>query len=288
MDRFRFRTLFEELLYDPESSFAVLKRRQPEALALISQLARLGSPEAVQWKMERNETDYQVSFDEIWELYAVSRVSDLLLLAFQEGNFSRVLPITWRPTIIAEQRTEFWLSLNMQPITQTTFSPFYHEIVEVVQAENPAQPITLLEELWPGFMLGCMLFCRAGVKVAAGTDHAIKDIAEHSTMYFNYTRAYRPCEDLSRGWGSNSQWRTDFRRDYAVEGAYFYNVDGKWNVMERAPKTGPGRNTEPTRNEFSAEERLELLTHRCFVRTAKFHGDLWPYYDYYVDTSNKV
>jgi len=84
------------------------------------------------------------------------------------------------------------------------------------------------------------------------------------------------------GWGSNSQWRTDFRRDYAIDGTYYYNVDGKWDVRELAPREGPG-NGEPTRNEISEEERIELLTHRCFVRTAKPHNDLWPYNDYFVD-----
>jgi hypothetical protein len=31
---------------------------------------------------------------------------------------------------------------------------------------------------------------------------------------------------VSHGWGSNSQWGTDFRRDYVTDEAYVYNVDG--------------------------------------------------------------
>jgi hypothetical protein len=30
---------------------------------------------------------------------------------------------------------------------------------------------------------------------------------------------------------------------------------------------------------LSVEQRIELLTHRCFIRTTLPHDDLWPYAD---------
>ena len=82
----------------------------------------------------------------------------------------------------------------------------------------------------------------------------------------------RPFQDLSHGWGSNSQWRTSFRRDYRIGQEFHYNVDGKHDLA------APGATAED-RDGLTREERTELLTNRCFVRTTKPHGDLWPYDD---------
>ena len=83
----------------------------------------------------------------------------------------------------------------------------------------------------------------------------------------------RACQDLSVGWGSNSQWRTDFRRDYHAGTDFYFNVDGTNDL--RRPLS------EPDRDGLTRGERIELLTHRCFITVDKDKplNDLWPYDD---------
>jgi hypothetical protein len=49
-------------------------------------------------------------------------------------------------------------------------------------------------------------------------------------------------------------------------------VDGKLDLA--APDS-----TVESRDDLTREERTELLTNRCFVRTTKPQNDLWPYHD---------
>lgn len=183
--------------------------------------------------------------EELWRLYALSRIIDLL-----------------RPEI---DLAEFASCFGLEPIAPRAFHPFFHEIVSVDPAPGR---ITIVKEVWPGFMIGPLLIARAGCAIAADPATIEKEVAENSTLYWAFLRPNRPTEDLSDGWGSNSQWRTVFRRDYALGGAYHYNVDAK----------GGGRD-----DQLNAEERLELLRHRCFVKCAKRHGDRWPYDDKWVE-----
>ncbi|HTN90221.1 MAG TPA: hypothetical protein VL242_41385 [Sorangium sp.] len=52
----------------------------------------------------------------------------------------------------------------------------------------------------------------------------------------------------------------------------YYNVDGKHDLGVPEP-------TAEYDDALTREERVELLTHRCFVTTAKQHDDLYPYDD---------
>lgn len=125
-------------------------------------------------------------------------------------------------------------------------------------------------------MLGSMLFSRAGVSVSGGRDVFNARIAETSSLFWAVRRKSRPHQDLSHGWGGNSQWRTDFRRDYRVDNKCFYNVDAQHDLSVARP-TGPYPDSADY--PLSRDERVELLTHRCFVRTARPSDDLWPYDD---------
>jgi hypothetical protein len=121
-------------------------------------------------------------------------------------------------------------------------------------------------------LLGDMVFSRAGVRVSGGRRFIRKDVAESSTLYWAFRRKNRPSQDLSHGWGSNSQWRTRFRRDYRLGEEFHYNVDGKHDLAAPEPAA-------EDRDGLAREERIELLTNRCFIRTVKPHSDLWPYDD---------
>jgi hypothetical protein len=206
---------------------------------------------------------------ELWSLYALSRVNDLLLLNFQQGPSAKRFP---DPRISLQEYLLFAESLALNSVDQPSFSSFYHEIVEVDEAPNDSQSVTLEEVLWPCLMLGDMMFSRAGVRVSGGRRHISKQLGESSTLYWTYRRKNRRCLDLSHGWGSNSQWGTDFRRDYRIDDEFYYNVDGKIDLNT------PIADSEE-RDVFSREVRIELLVNRCFIRTTPPEYDLWPFND---------
>lgn len=120
----------------------------------------------------------------------------------------------------------------MKRVEVTRFDPFFHEIVAVEQNNESDAPIEITHELWPCLMLGKMLFGRAGVRMSAGERHAVAGIADRSTLHDVFLRRYRPTSDRSLGWGSHSQWKTDFRRDYLTVDAYHFNVDADADIDE--------------------------------------------------------
>ena len=113
-------------------------------------------------------------------------------------------------------------------------------------------------------------------------------VAEQSTLYWAHRRLQRPTDDLSVGWGHNSQWRTAFRRDYADDEHYYFNVDGdmdiggpvpRWNTAaSRARWDGRDPGHDPA-HPLPLEARRELLVHRCFVRSTPPDVDHFPYKD---------
>ena len=119
----------------------------------------------------------------------------------------------------------------------------------------------------PGLMLGDLLFSRSGVRIVAGSRHALKSVAEQSPLYFAYRRLHRRTVDLSQGWGSNSQWRTLVRRNYVAGDRLIYNIDGTTSL----DATGPTHRDEAG---LTAAQRLELCRHRCFVVTDNNDPDL--------------
>jgi hypothetical protein len=208
--------------------------------------------------------------DDLCRLYALSRVNETLLLGYQQG---RADGTDWPgPVISLDDYVRFAEAFGLSVVDPSTFTPFHHEIVEVDQAPDDDAPVELVSTLWPCLMLGDMLFSRAGARISAGRRFVHKEVAESSMLYWAYRRKNRPHQDLSHGWGSNSQWRTRFRRDYSLGGAYHYNVDRKQDLA--APDAGV-----IDRDGLSRAERIELLTHRCFVVTTKPDSDLWPYDD---------
>jgi len=195
-----FRRLFHLLEESEEGSQAyrdVLLPYQPQALEMMSALRAYGSLDAMAWRRDQSDPcsggDRRQYYSCLEHLYALARVSDLLLLPFQPVREPGAEYVwSWAPNIQLEERNEWLRSLGMRAIEQETFHPFYHEIVEVEQAPDPDESITLLETIWPGFMLGQMLFCRAGARIRAGAHVARKDIAERSRLYWAYARNNRP------------------------------------------------------------------------------------------------
>lgn len=295
-----FRELFGRVeVYEGSKAYEdVLLPWQPQALEAMDVLKSYGCAEAIYWSKDQPDAcsgGYPQNYYTCLEhLYAFSRVSDLLLLAFEpvrnpdadyvwkRWSYDEPREV-WTPPIRLEERNEWLRSLGMQEADQPTFHPFYHEIVEVDQAPDPDEPISLVETLWPGFLLGHMLFCRAGVRVRGGEHLINKDIAENSRMYWTYIRHNRKAIDDSHGWGHNSQWRTDFRRDYVTKEAYYYNVDGEDDIYEddKFIETD-AYSLEPDFHnpDLTLSQRIELLTNRCFIITSerRFNEALYARY----------
>ena len=83
--------------------------------------------------------------EDLSRLYALGRVNEVLLLRFQRG---RADGTDWPgPKVSLDEYVWFAESLGMTVAGSQSFSPFYHEIVEVAQADNEEQPVTVLDLL---------------------------------------------------------------------------------------------------------------------------------------------
>ncbi|MBO1414877.1 hypothetical protein [Streptomyces sp. FH025] len=209
----------------------------------------------------------------VWELYALHRVSDRLLLPFQPPSDEPGSPDLRHP-LSQREYLDVFASLGMAPFEDgdafdafDPFDPFLHEIVEVDQADDPHAPIEITEVLWPGLMLGRLLFNRAGVRIRAGVEHAQRGVADRSPLYWTFRRRHRPTVDLSQGWGGNSQWRTGFRLDYRTPDGDRLNVAGN-RPIDGSAHLHPDHpeNLGPEERLLTPGERRELLRHRCLLR----------------------
>ena len=209
--------------------------------------------------------------EELSRLYAASRVNDVLRRCFEPPSEHAS---SWAgPALGREDYVRFMNGLGFHVVEHPSFDPFFHEIVGV--SSSPEGPVRVTETYWPALFLGDMLFSRAGCAVVGPRDVIDPEIATTSLLHWAIGRRNRKTFDLSVGWGGNSQWRTSFRRDYRVGAMQHFNVDGPLDV--RAKNTG--RQPNSAREDLSPDERIELLTHRAFVRTAKPDDDLWPWDD---------
>ncbi|MFF0623683.1 hypothetical protein [Streptomyces sp. NPDC004296] len=238
-----------------------LDRAQGDYRAWLATAAEDGS----WWAEKGTEPDGR---ELVWELYALHRVSDRLLLAFQSPSHGPGSPHP-RPLLSEREYLDVFTSLGMTPFEDgDAFDPFLHEIVEVEQADDPYAPIEVTELRWPGLMLGRLLFNRAGVRIRAGVEYAQRGVADRSPLYWTFRRHHRPTVDLSQGWGGNSQWRTGFRLDYRTPAGDRLNVtgdrpiDGSADLYPDHPQ-----NLSPEERLLTPGERRELLRHRCLVRT---------------------
>ena len=232
-------------------------------------------PDELRWPAafrERTEGDWSAATDEdLCRLYALFRVTSLSLLRLQTG---RADGSGYRgPKVGVEGLRRFLERLGFHVPEAMSYHPFFHEILSVRESGEAAAPVEILDTRWPCFMLGDLLFCRSGVAVSAGRSRVDPEIAGSSKLYWAHRREDRPCEDLSHGWGGRSQWGTALRRDYRRAGGYHFNVDGR----ERLDDPGATVRNVP------AATMIELVRHRCLVRTRIDDSDLFPYPYWYVE-----
>jgi hypothetical protein len=234
--------------------------------------AQLAELESLRHRERRPAQGVRYIGDELllrsWEMYALSRISDYLLkLSCPEGSAQPGFGVTggrrFDPQALAAY-TEFLTGIGLTPFEEReSFSPFHHEIFAVV-ADEDATTVTVEDVLWPGYWFGDLLFSRAGVRVRA-PGHLVDPIAATtSTLYFTHSRHPRRTNDLSKDWGSNSQWRTRFSRFYSDSEGLHLNWDGDTDIGADVPVVPDGYPPHPD-VERSLQRLRELLLHRCFV-----------------------
>jgi len=208
--------------------------------------------------------------EDLWRLYALSRVCEMLMLSLDTAE---PLARSGRPLALSMRQFEdFFSRLGIDAMRPGVYAPFHHEIVAVFPAPAPGQVPQILAWHWPCLMLGTLMIQRGGVTLSADAEVLVPGIADTSTLYWACHRNSRPTHDLAHGWGSNSSWRTAFRRDYHLGDNYRFNVDGKCDLSSIAPGT-------LDESGLSKAERIELLINRSFVTTTKEHTDRFPYKD---------
>ena len=203
-----------------------------------------------------------------YTFYALHRVNELLLLSFQEGSAEG----TSVAKITMDEYIRFWTKLGFEVVNQTEFHPFFHEIYKVEQCEDEDYQPEIIKVQWPCLMFGELLFSRAGVWIRVGSNRIDKKTAENSTLYWSHRRNHRPYTDLSQGWGHNSQWSTSFRMDYWNKEMLYYNMNCDEGLI-------------PEDDELSYDQRMEVLKHRCFVKSQEI-SDCYPY-DYFATEKYK-
>ncbi|MFF0825106.1 hypothetical protein ACFYUR_32445 [Micromonospora haikouensis] len=205
--------------------------------------------------------------EDLWALYALSRVMELLILPGQPPATDPGEPADW---LASSAYGRFVAAIGGTFPEGEGFHPFLHEIVEVEPADDPQAPPVLVGQWWPGCLVGSLLLMRGGVSVRAGARHLDPALASTSTLYWAWRRRYRQVVDLSHGWGGNSQWRTAFRRDYRLADRLVYNADAAMDPTPPHPG-GPDPCTD-----------VDLLRYRC--STLADHGDdQWVWDSHHVE-----
>jgi len=220
--------------------------------------------------------------EEIWRLYSFHRFNELLLLNFQEPKISQ---LNHALKINSQEYRSLMSALGLEVLSYPKFLPIFHQIVEVEYNQNPDAEIEIIEEFWPTLKLQNLVVSRASCKIRAGKNKINKKIAENSTLYWSHRRLNRKYNDESLGWGHNSQWRTQFRRDYILDNCIVYNHDADIIICNNQyifanedvkNKFDTGFYQEDFTN-FTNDQIVELVTNRNFIFSDKDNIEAYPY-----------
>lgn len=215
-----------------------------------------------------------------WNLYALSRVLDYAVWNLQpkapEGERPETSP---RDTcgLTSAELSDFAESVGLTVVGRDAFHPFYNEPVFVEPSDDSADRPELVDSVWPCLMLGNMLIYRGGVRIRSNSAELAKERAEKAPLFWSRYRRARLSMDLSLGWGSNSQWRTDFRRDFECGESFLYNADGFFSLNE------PRHKRDQFRADLPDDEWVHLLKYRYALAGNHNPHDLWPWNYRYVE-----
>ncbi|NNE88415.1 MAG: hypothetical protein HKN27_10100 [Silicimonas sp.] len=198
--------------------------------------------------------------EDLWRLYALTRLLDVIRLG--------MAPLATPHTIEPEEYTRFAEALSLTAVEPSSYHPFWHEVVAIEVAVSQSAMPRLVRTQWATLMLGPLLISRGGATVNAGSDVMNPDVALKSTLYWAYVRNGRSTRDLGSDWGSNSQWRTEHRLDYATQTEFHFNKGGTGETFDETPLI----------------DALELLRYRCCLTSRRYDGPDFPHALTYVES----
>ncbi|XZF16557.1 hypothetical protein ACTHGU_10480 [Chitinophagaceae bacterium MMS25-I14] len=207
--------------------------------------------------------------EDIWELYALTRVLDMLTLRFQPDNKADGSDWPGLELSLAEY-IAFNNLIGLNTEVPRSFNTFDCEIIEAREGEIDFHIDTYL---FPIVRLKNLIIKRAGVNISLNPHNYNLTIINNTTIYWAHRRKNRKYEDLSHGWGHNSQWRTDLRLDIETYDSFIYNLNGKFDLNNVTPELSAELNTE----NLSIQEAIELVKFRHFIMSTKENGGLFPY-----------
>ncbi|MBX3163105.1 MAG: hypothetical protein KF900_01380 [Bacteroidetes bacterium] len=219
-----------------------------------------------------------LSQEDIWELYALTCVLDILTLRFQPDNKADGSEWSGSKLSISEY-VEFNNLIGLNTITPTSFGTFDCEILEAHTGENDFQ---INECLFPAVKLKNLMLKRAGVKISLNPQNYNLSLINNASIYWTFRRKNRKYFDLSQGWGSDSQWRTDLRLDIETDNSFIYNYNGKLNLNNITAE----QLHEIKEQGLEVEEAIELTKYRHFISSTKNGLDLFPYHFKYEEKKN--
>ena len=229
------------------------------------------------------DANFKLAKEDNWELYAFSRLLDLLTLQFQKDNNADASG-NCGPKISIDDYVEILNQLNLSVSFPVEFHPFYCEINEASEGINEFK---ILEHLSPSVKIGNLLIKRAVVNICLNSNNYNLSLVNSSKIYWTYRRKNRRFQDLSHGWGSNSQWRTELRIDLETEDSYIYNSSAKFDLNNFSEEL----KIELNEQNLKIDEAIELVKNRYFISVKKDDNDLFPYdlkYKENKTTHNKV
>jgi hypothetical protein len=210
-----------------------------------------------------------ISQDDLWELYALTRVLDILTLRFQTNNKADGSDWTG-PDLLIETYVDFTELIGLETEIPQLFDTFTCEIIEAQNGNNDFQ---IIDCLFPSVKLKNIILKRAGVKILLPENKYDLTLINNSTIYWAFRRKNRKYIDLSQGWGSNSQWRTDLRLDIETDSGFIYNHRGKFDLNNPTPELL----NELSLQNLEIQDAIELTKYRHFIQSEKDDKDLFPF-----------
>lgn len=223
-----------------------------------------------------------LSQNDIFELYALNRVLDVLTLQFQTNNHAIETTIhansEWLETKISVlEYIEFNHLIGLETFTPESFHTFNCEIMDV---QAGSHDFKIIEEFFPAVKLKNLIIKRAGVKLTLNPTFYDLELINQAAIYWTYWRKNKKFFDLSQGWGVNSQWGTDFRLDLETKDCFIYNILGEQDLNTPNSDTI----TELHDSNLEIEEAIELVKFRHFMTCTKDDSDLFPYDYKYIES----
>jgi hypothetical protein len=274
-----FRQLYEQILdYEGESFYGDVLANgfidQKSIQIMIGEVSKFNPFTIIEQLSNENFQDLS------WELYALSRVLDILTLGLQPNNNGD--GSYWSgPELDLADYIKFIKSLGLEVMPSANYSAFQYEIMEATEGKGE---IEVAKTFFPTIMLKNLIIKRGGVAVLCDPQKYNLSSMNNSTIYWTFRRKNRKYADLSQGWGSNSQWRTNFRFDYELDDSFIYNAAG--NLDLNRPNQEAFENLAHDR--LTVEEAIELTINRHFLTNLKQETDLFPYNYKYTEKKHSI